>query len=92
MRYSTGRNFQRGVKKRFATENQIDKMPIKRFWRSLRSIDLQNTKSVYYRSIQSFQVLMQKIRAEEYAIASNKKGHRQMSDQNNRKEKLCTKP
>ena len=48
-------------------------MLIERFWRSLRSIDLQNATSVYYHSIQSFKVLRQKIRAEEYTMASNKK-------------------
>ena len=65
--------FQRAVEKGFATENQRDKMLIERFWRSLRSIDLQNATSVYYHSVQSFEVLRQKIRAEEYAMASNKK-------------------
>ena len=48
-------------------------MLIERFWRSLRSIDLQNAISVYYHSIQSFEVLRQKIWTEEYAMASNKK-------------------
>ena len=65
--------FQRAVEKGFATETQRDKMLIERFWRSLQSIDLQNATSVYYHSIQSFEVLRQKIRAEEYAMASNKK-------------------
>ena len=48
-------------------------MLIERFWRSVQSIDLQNATSVYYHSIQSFEVLRQKIWTEEYAMASNKK-------------------
>ena len=59
--------------KDFATENQRDKMLIERFWRSLRSIDLQNATSAYYYSIQSFEVVRQKVHTEKYAMASNTK-------------------
>ena len=65
--------FQRSVEKDFATENQRDKMLIERFWRSLRSIDLQNATSAYYYSIQPFEVVRQEVRTEEYAMTSNKK-------------------
>ena len=47
-------------------------MLTERFWRSLRSIELQNATSVYYHSAQSFEVLRQKVRTEEYAMSAHK--------------------
>ena len=54
--------YQRAVEKGFATYEQRDKMLTERFWRSLRSIELQNATSVYCHSAQSFEVLRQKVR------------------------------
>ena len=63
--------YQRAIEKGFATYEQRDKMLIERFWRSLRSIELQNATSVYYHSAKSFEVLRQKVRTEEYAMAAH---------------------
>ena len=64
--------YQRAVDKGFATYEQRVKMLTERFWRSLQSIELQNATRVYYHSAQSFEVLRQKVRTEEYAMAAHK--------------------
>ena len=64
--------YQRAVEKGFASNDQRDKQLIERFWRSLRSIDLQNATSVYYHAATSFEMLKQKVRSEEYAMAAHK--------------------
>lgn len=78
--------YQRAVEKGFASYEERDKMLIERFWRSLRSIELQNATSVHYHSAQSFEVLRQKVRAEEYAMATHKsaieKGDKKESEKN----------
>ena len=64
--------YQRAIEKGFATHEQRDKMLVERFWRSLRSIELQNATSVYYHSASSYEWLRQKVRTEEYAMATHK--------------------
>ena len=64
--------YQRAIDKGFATNVQRDKMLVERFWRSLRSIELQNATSVYYHFANSYEWLRQKVRTEEYAMATHK--------------------
>ena len=49
--------YQRAVDKGFATNQQKDKIFRERFWRSLRSVELQNATSVHYHSSVSFEEL-----------------------------------
>ena len=83
--------YQRAVNKGFASTEQRDKQLIERFWRSLRSIDLQNATSVYYHSATSFESLKQKVRSEEYALAAHKsalaKGTKKETDRSSKFEK-----
>lgn len=83
--------YRRAVNKGFASTEQRDKQLIERFWRSLRSIDLQNATSVYYHSATSFESLKQKVRSEEYAMAAHKsalaKGTKKETDRSSKFEK-----
>ena len=67
------KRFIRGLQKKdLLPKNREIKMLTERFWRSLRSIELQNATSVYYHSAQSFEVLRQKFKTEAYAMAAHK--------------------
>lgn len=43
-----------------------------KFWRALYSSELKNATRVHYESIENFELLRRKVRAEEYEIATNK--------------------
>lgn len=68
---------QRAIGKGYATSEQKDRMSEERFWRSLYSSELQNATRVQYESASTFEILRPKVRAEGYAMATQK-SHRQI--------------
>ncbi|MEW8088043.1 MAG: hypothetical protein AB2784_00295 [Candidatus Thiodiazotropha endolucinida] len=63
---------QKAIEKGHVTPLQKNSMLKTKFWRSLYNTELKNATRVHFESIDSFELLRRKVRAEEYEMAINK--------------------
>lgn len=63
---------QKAIEKGHVTPLQKNNMLKTKFWRSLYNTELKNATRVHFESIDSFEMLRRKVRAEEYEMAINK--------------------
>ena len=62
----------KAIDKGHVSPEQKNTMLKTKFWRALYSTELKNATRVHFESIESFELLRRKVRAEEYEMATNK--------------------
>ena len=63
---------QKAIEKGHIIPQQKNEMLRTKFWRALYSIDLKNATRVHFESVQNFELLRRKVRAEEYEMVTNR--------------------